>query len=256
MIIFIFLLILSGSVRAECVEDTPYSFSTSGFSETIGRWLFSGEGIIWNFPRDKKEVFLTFDDAPSLKYTPSILDVLNKHKVKGSFFIIGNRLKSEKEKTILRRIAEDGHDIFPHSRDHKNSLLWQDPYDLLKEISEIELEITAITGKTYPKLYRPAWGIIPEAHRKLLLQNGYKIILADVFGGYFSFSRFGFDEPKSKMIPYLLEETQPGSIIVLHNGEKRSDSVFDSECLKEILEVYLPKIKQKFSLKSLGQKQN
>ena len=102
MIIFV-LLMLSGSVSAQCVEDAPYSFSTSGFSETMGRWLFSGDGIIWNYPRDKNEVFLTFDDAPSLKYTPSVLDVLKKYQVKGSFFVIGNRLKSEKEKTILRK---------------------------------------------------------------------------------------------------------------------------------------------------------
>lgn len=251
MIKFILGFLLSFSAFANCVEDSPYSFSTAGISKTLGRWLFSGEGIVWNLPRDERKIYLTFDDTPSLKYTPSILKQLKEHDVKASFFVIGNRIKSTEERDLLKTIAEQGHDIYPHSENHIRSLLWEEPADLLKELQKLEEDIQKITDKSFPKLYRPPWGIIPNDHRELLVSKGYKIILADVFGGFFSFSKRKFDEPKSKMLPYLLNATQSGSIIVLHNGENRSDAVSDSDCLSEILREYLPKIKQKFSIELL-----
>jgi peptidoglycan/xylan/chitin deacetylase (PgdA/CDA1 family) len=48
--------------------------------------------IIWKISTDQKVIALTFDDGPNPKYTPMILEVLKKYKVKAAFFVIGEHV--------------------------------------------------------------------------------------------------------------------------------------------------------------------
>src|SRR5690625_542181 len=69
--------------------------------------------MIYKAETNEKIVALTFDDGPDGKYTPQILDVLKKHNVKASFFLLGSR--TEKYPDVVKRIFQEGHTIGNHS---------------------------------------------------------------------------------------------------------------------------------------------
>ncbi|MEO7265508.1 MAG: glycosyltransferase [Ferruginibacter sp.] len=79
--------------------------------------------IIQKFAEDTTEgrghkLILTFDDGPSEKYTPLILDILEKEKIPASFFIVG--LQAQKNIPLLQRIYKDGFEIGNHTFTHSN----------------------------------------------------------------------------------------------------------------------------------------
>ncbi|NLV39563.1 MAG: polysaccharide deacetylase family protein, partial [Bacteroidales bacterium] len=67
--------------------------------------------------RADKLVTLTFDDGPDEVMTPKVLDVLQKHDIKATFFVIGSKV--EKFPHIAKRIVAEGHTIANHTYSHK-----------------------------------------------------------------------------------------------------------------------------------------
>ena len=61
-------------------------------------------------------VALTFDDGPSAKYTPPLLDGLKERGVHATFFLIGSLTEENEE--LVRRMKAEGHQIGNHSYDH------------------------------------------------------------------------------------------------------------------------------------------
>ena len=71
----------------------------------------------------KKVVYLTFDDGPSTTNTPKILDILDRYKIKATFFVLGKSIDNNEEtKEILKDEVKRGHAIGNHtySHDYKN----------------------------------------------------------------------------------------------------------------------------------------
>ena len=121
-----------------------------------------------------KTLALTFDDGPDVKYTPQILDILKKYKVKATFFVVGTQIK--KYPATFRRIVREGHDIGSHSYEHlKFSELTaaQISYQLRKN-NEI---IHSLGGPRQLRIFRPPYGALdPESIHDISKQN-YQIIL-------------------------------------------------------------------------------
>lgn len=65
----------------------------------------------------EKLVCLSFDDGPNTTTTNQMLDVLKKHGVKASFFVVGKNINEESAKT-MQRAYKEGHDIENHSLTH------------------------------------------------------------------------------------------------------------------------------------------
>ena len=65
---------------------------------------------------DQRVVALTYDDGPNPPYTDQLLDVLAKHNVKATFFMIGNRI--EKHPETVNRVIAEGHQIGNHTYSH------------------------------------------------------------------------------------------------------------------------------------------
>ena len=63
-------------------------------------------------------VALTFDDGPSPVFTPKILNILKKHKVKATFFVMGWAVK--KFPYIIDRMKIEGHSIASHTNSHED----------------------------------------------------------------------------------------------------------------------------------------
>ncbi|MCU6748300.1 MULTISPECIES: polysaccharide deacetylase family protein [Lachnospiraceae] len=106
--------------------------------------------------RIKPKVALTFDDGPSMEYTPMLLEGLKERGVKASFFLIGCNIEKEGNKEIVKQMYADGHLIGNHTFHHVEltSLSREQALIELKETSDL---IEEITGETV-EYVRPPFG--------------------------------------------------------------------------------------------------
>ncbi len=102
-----------------------------------------------------KLVALTFDDGPS-NYTASILNTLNKYKVKGTFFVLGSNVPSHS--AVIKQMHSQGHEIANHTYNHKN-LTSLSASQINAEIQKTQNAVHKITGK-YPVYLRPPYGAV------------------------------------------------------------------------------------------------
>jgi len=130
------------------------------------------DGVIRRGPH-RKLVSLTFDDGPSPVYTPLILDILKEKGVKASFFVVGQSV--EKYPDIARRIVAEGHDIGNHTYSHRD-LVPSTRNVVLNQLRKTDLAIEKATG-TRTRLFRPPRGIFSNAVRKVVVAEGYKLVL-------------------------------------------------------------------------------
>lgn len=99
----------------------------------------------------QKCVYLTFDDGPSDRVTPKILDVLKEEDVKATFFIVGKM--AERRKYLIEREFAEGHTVAVHSYSHVYSDIYSSEEKLLDDIDRCNKLIKEVTGK-YSDVYR------------------------------------------------------------------------------------------------------
>ena len=90
-----------------------------------------------------KTIYLTFDDGPSDRITPKILDVLDDEGVKATFFIIGRQ--AETRKGIIEREHLSGHTVAVHSYTHDYSNIYRSAESLIADIDRCNDVIAKIT---------------------------------------------------------------------------------------------------------------
>lgn len=101
-------------------------------------------------------VWLTLDDGPDLLDTPAILDLLDKHGAKATFFVIGK--KAEQYPELIREIVRRGHQIGNHTWSHPQASFWSHgPIRTYREIARCQEAIKAITGEA-PTVFRAPVG--------------------------------------------------------------------------------------------------
>lgn len=98
-----------------------------------------------------KEIYLTFDDGPSL-VTCEILKVLKEYKVTATFFVVGKCV--EKNPKILKDIYANGNSIGIHSYSHEYKSIYKDKQSLLEDIYLCERSIKNILPNFCAKIYR------------------------------------------------------------------------------------------------------
>ena len=176
---------------------------------TIVQRLFSS--YRWRFSSVPKEIYLTFDDGPTLEVTNFVLEELKKHQAKATFFCIGKNVK--KHQNIYHKIQEEGHSVGNHTFNHLNGLL-------TKNTRYIE-NIQQASAYIVSKLFRPPYGRLKSSQARLLQQEGYEIVMWDVLSGDFDKSI-----PPEKCLENVLKNTTNGSIIVMHDSEKSKDKIY------------------------------
>ncbi len=92
-----------------------------------------------------KTVYLTFDDGPSDRVTPKILDILDEENIKATFFIIGKQ--AETRQAIVKRAYDSGHTVAVHSYTHEYKKIYSCKEALLKDIDRCNDVIFEITGQ-------------------------------------------------------------------------------------------------------------
>lgn len=93
---------------------------------------------------DEKIAYLTFDDGPTLRATPKVLDILKEEDIKATFFVIGKYVAKHPE--LVKRAYDEGHYIANHGYDHSNKKLYESSESFINEIKDTDLEIGKAIG--------------------------------------------------------------------------------------------------------------
>jgi peptidoglycan-N-acetylglucosamine deacetylase len=182
------------------------------YAEVVHRWMGVGS-LAWGSRKEPK-IALTIDDGPS-EHTEAILDLLEQHKVKATFFILGSQ--AERYPDYLEKIRAAGHQTESHGQIHKPAVMmlpWQ------------EARSMQLPGK----LYRPPHGIHSPFTRLLALARGQQVAIWDVE------SRDWTAEPVQALAERIVFWCRPGSVILLHDNAAFPQSV-------DILRSILPQLK-------------
>ncbi|MED4717115.1 polysaccharide deacetylase family protein [Bacillus badius] len=155
----------------------------------------------------EKMIALTFDDGPDPLYTPLLLDLLDQHGAKATFFLVGEKARAHPD--IVRMIHKKGHTIGLHNDIHRSNWFFL-PFAFKKQLIRAQTALKEITGEL-PLYYRPPWG-----HFNLFTLRDAKplrIIMWTAIPG----------DWKEQVQPAvlagkLLKERKSGAIITLHDS--------------------------------------
>lgn len=98
-------------------------------------------------PKQMKTVYLTFDDGPSTKVTPRILNTLRDNGVPATFFVLGSQVDRNPE--IVRRAYDEGHKIANHGYSHNYSHMYKNTTNLMNDLNSGNAAIDRALGFAY-----------------------------------------------------------------------------------------------------------
>ena len=178
------------------------------FTVFFDQAVITRRDTIYHVASSEKVVALTFDDGPSPKWTPQILDVLKEGQAKATFFMLGEHV--EKYPEVARRVASEGHEIGNHTYDHHTLIYYKAP-ELEKEINDAQAAIFKATGLT-TKYFRPPKAWLTENEKKDIKRMGYEVILWSLN----SKDWVTFDD--RFIVKYILHYVHPGDILLFHDS--------------------------------------
>lgn len=162
----------------------------------------------WRGRRDSNAVALTFDDGPSPD-TERILDVLAEYNVSATFFMVGREVESFPG--IAQRVLAEGHQVGNHSYSHP-AYLFQSGSKTRDQVRRAQDVIAETIGIT-PTLARPPYGVRTPAYFGATRALDLQTVQWDVAG--FDWKRIS----PMQIAENILRKAQPGSIILLHDGD-------------------------------------
>lgn len=183
---------------------------TAGYQamSPAGQWYgqtFTG------LPRASRQIALTYDDGPNDPHTLRLLDVLAKHNVDATFFLIGRYARLRPD--IARAVAQAGHVVGNHTFTH--------PLLTLKTKTEIRAELTRCRDVikdaigNHSNLFRPPFGGRRPAVLHIARELGLETVMWNVTG-------YDWNAPPAAEIGRKVEkQTYGGNVILLHDGGHR-----------------------------------
>jgi peptidoglycan-N-acetylglucosamine deacetylase len=158
-------------------------------------------------PPGKKVIALTFDDGPWPNSTAKVLDILKKNKIKGTFFVVGQNVKTYPD--LTKRVVAEGHIIANHTWHH-----WYHHMNAQAAAYEVANtgDIIYQTTGVKTRLFRPPGGIMSNGVAAYAKSNKYAIIMwsADSM----DYARPGIP----RLINNIFREAKPGGIVLMHDG--------------------------------------
>jgi len=155
-------------------------------------------------------VALTFDDGPSPQYTPRILDLLDKHDVPATFFMVGAHVEAYPE--IAAAVVERGHEVGNHTYSHINipTASTQRLYEELFGTTAAILEATGV----YPEYVRPPRGLYDGRFRRTAALLGQKVVLWTLSSLDWQGNRLSAEA----IVRRIVSEVKPGDILLFHDS--------------------------------------
>jgi len=195
---------------------------------------------LWRTDSPRK-LAITFDDGPNPAITPRLLDLLEKHKVRATFFVVGRYVRECPE--LLRDTAVRGHLIANHTQTHPN-LFWMSAASVQEELQQCQDAIGVVLN-LQSKWFRPPFGFRNPWVVKTASNLGMKTVMWTLIPGDWT------PQPQEKLIGNLqpiadhaqsafTHTSSTGDILCLHDGGHRGLNADRTLTLKA-LEHWLPR---------------
>lgn len=160
-------------------------------------------------------VALTFDDGPDPEVTPAVLDLLEAHRARASFFCIGERVAARPD--LAAEIVRRGHRVENHTHTHPTGFFFHGPARLEREIARAQETVEGATGRA-PAYFRAPAGIRGPLLERALSRHALRLV---------SWTRRGYDtvaRDPGGVLGRLRRGLAAGDILVLHDVARRSAS--------------------------------
>lgn len=161
---------------------------------------------IWHGDRGVRKVALTFDDGPSER-TPELLELLDKHGVKATFFVCGHN--AARLPDVVAAAARAGHEIGNHTWSHPR-LDFTSKATMRNELGRTQQIVQQITGRA-PQMFRAPYGVRWLGLGDVQKEFGLMGVMWTTIGRDWKLS--------APMISRrLLRRPEAGDILCLHDG--------------------------------------
>lgn len=193
---------------------------------------FGRSNISFADAETQKEIYLTFDDGPSDRVTPKILDVLKEENVKATFFIVGKN--AERRKNLLRREFDEGHSIGVHSYSHVYKKIYASPEALISDIDDCNEIIEEVTGKK-SALYRFPGGSYGLSSKLINAVTAHGMRYVD-WNASLRDSEISSPTPEQLLNCAKATMANPKSVIML--AHDATDKTATAEVLKDVIRYF------------------
>jgi peptidoglycan-N-acetylglucosamine deacetylase len=173
-------------------------------AETPDSTWFGGGAV--HGPTNTGEVALTFDDGPNIGATRQVMQILDAHGTKGTFFEVGKAIDAQPQ--ITRALYDDGQLLGNHSYNH-DQWRWLDPG--YPELQRTQAAFRRAIG-TCPVLYRPPHGDRTPFLARVVRDHDMHMVLWSASAGDWATD----DAPL--VARRILAQAKPGAILLLHDG--------------------------------------
>ncbi|MBI2577913.1 MAG: polysaccharide deacetylase family protein [Candidatus Wildermuthbacteria bacterium] len=171
------------------------------------------------------QVILTFDGGAGVHSGQKILEVLQKHSIKGTFFVTGSW--ADQNSSLLGQISRQGHEVFNHTYTHPHLTQLSDS-QIADEFRKAETAISTATGKTTKPYFRPPYGDRNARVLQAAAKEGYRSV-------YWTIDALDWKEniTAKEVKDRIVNNLANGSIFLMHIGDDITGQILD-EVIVEI----------------------
>jgi peptidoglycan/xylan/chitin deacetylase (PgdA/CDA1 family) len=167
----------------------------------------AGAPLIWRLPADLEKVALTFDDGPDPVGTPAVLNLLERHQARASFFVLTDGLPSEGR--LVLEVASAGHTICLHGDRHE-ALDSASADHAAQRLLAARQRLEDLVQRPI-SLYRPPYGRTSVALFRGAARAGLTVVMWSHDPRDWAFDR------RYPLPQRLVESIQPGAVVLLHD---------------------------------------
>ena len=162
--------------------------------------------------RGSKQIALTYDDGPNDPHTLRLLEVLARHEVHATFFMIGRYVRQRPD--IVLDVARAGHVIGNHTLTHP-LLIFESAAQTRTELVECRAALTDAVGK-HSNLFRPPFGGRRPVTLRIARDLGFETVMWNVTG-------YDWNAPSAAHVEKkVMGQMRGGDVILLHDGGHRA----------------------------------
>ena len=179
----------------------------------LHKFLFPS--LLWRMPGEK--IFLTFDDGPHPVATPIVLDVLQQHNIKATFFLTGKNISAQYQ--LVQRIEREGHSIGIHAYNHTRAIALS-KIRTKEEIRKTEQELSGLINKRI-RLFRPPFGAFSWNTIAAARELNYLLVMWSCLTGDFR------NWTNDRIVTNAMKKIKKGAILVFHDNDLTQHKIND-----------------------------